>query len=195
MKDSAFFDWDHGFAMPIDASGTDKGVWTYRHLSDMSRMYHDGDAAARILEREDPVIYKYQQLGCPEREGDLSFGLSVVYPGCVGDEYFMTKGHFHHHLMTAEVYYTLQGSGLLMIENQEGDWRTLPMEAGHAAYVPRGYAHRSINTGADTMVTFYVYAADAGHDYGTIETRGYRHLVVKQNGRAVCIDNPKYCHV
>ena len=57
------------------------------------------------------------------------------------------------------------------MENMEGDWMAEPLEKGKAVYVPRGYAHRTINTGKETLVAFFVFAADAGHDYGTIETK------------------------
>jgi glucose-6-phosphate isomerase len=63
---------------------------------------------------------------------------------------------------------------------------------GAAVYVPKRYAHRSINTGSDPMVTFFVFRADAGHDYGTIEQKGFRKLVVAREGNPVMIDNPKW---
>ena len=105
----------------------------------------------------------------------------------------MTKGHFHTILDTAEVYYCLSGQGYMMIENPEGDWRALALEAGRAVYVPARYAHRSINVGSDApLVTFFVFRADAGHDYGSIETTGYRKLLVERDGQPAIIDNPKW---
>ena len=89
----------------------------------------------------------------------------------------MTKGHFHQIVDTAEVYYTLKGEGYMMLENLDGDWKVERMEKGKALYVPRGYAHRTINTGDEVLTAFYVFDANAGHDYGTIETKGYRHIV------------------
>ena len=59
-------------------------------------------------------------------------------------------------------------------------------------YVPPRWAHRSINTGKETLVTFFVFRSDAGHDYGTIEQKGYRKLVVEKDGKPVMIDNPKW---
>ena len=105
----------------------------------------------------------------------------------------MTKGHFHTDLMTAEIYYTLSGTGYMMLENKEGDWRALPLAAGQAVYVPRGYAHRTINSGDDPLIVFFAFDADAGHDYGTIETRGYRHLILKGNdGEDQIVPNPRW---
>jgi len=37
--------------------------------------------------------------------GELLFGVSIVHPGKVGNEFYMTKGHFHTVLETAEIYH------------------------------------------------------------------------------------------
>lgn len=117
---------------------------------------------------------------------------AMIHPGKIGNEYYMTKGHFHQIVDTAEVYYTLKGEGYMMLENLDGDWRVERMEKGKALYVPRGYAHRTINTGDEVLTAFYVFDADAGHDYGTIETKGYRHIVCEINGEVTVLDNPRW---
>jgi glucose-6-phosphate isomerase len=61
-----------------------------------------------------------------------------------------------------------------------------------AIYVPGRYAHRSVNTGTEPLVTFYVFPANAGHDYKTIEIKGFRVLVVEKNGEWTVVDNPKW---
>ena len=63
---------------------------------------------------------------------------------------------------------------------------------GQAAYVPKRYAHRSINTGSTPLVTFFAFRGDAGHNYGTIETKGFRKIVVEKNGQPEIIDNPNW---
>ena len=121
------------------------------------------------------------------------YGTSIVHPGKVGDEYWMTKGHFHAVLETAEVYYCLQGEGMMVMETPEGDWAVEELRPGRVLYVPPRWAHRSVNTGADQdLVTLYVYPAHAGHDYGTIQSRGFRKLVVERDGRPCVIDNPRW---
>ncbi|AEF80907.1 glucose-6-phosphate isomerase (GPI) (Phosphoglucoseisomerase) (PGI) (Phosphohexose isomerase) (PHI) [Leadbettera azotonutricia ZAS-9] len=43
------------------------------------------------------------------------------------------------------------------------------------------------------MVSFFVFRGDAGHNYATIETKGYRKLVVEgSDGKPQMIDNPKW---
>jgi glucose-6-phosphate isomerase len=103
----------------------------------------------------------------------------------------MTKGHFHARLETAEVYYCLRGHGYLLMENPEGDWEAREVEPGGAVYVPARYAHRSVNVSAtEPLVTFFAFRGDAGHDYGTIETNGFRKQVVERSGRPELVDNP-----
>ena len=104
----------------------------------------------------------------------------------------MTKGHYHTILDTAEVYYCLQGRGYMLMENPEGDWDAKELTPGTAVYVPKRFAHRSINAGNGPLITFFTFRADAGHDYGTIETKGYRKLLVEKDGKVEIIDNPNW---
>ena len=165
---------------------------TTRHLSKMAGMYADADAFEAMLP-DDPLVYEFYEMGLPERDGDVAFGTSITYPGKVGDEYFMTKGHFHTILDTAEVYYCLAGTGMMLMENPDGDWEARELNPGTALYVPGRYAHRSVNTGSNgPLVTFFAFRADAGHDYGTIETKGFRKLVVERDGTPAVMDNPKW---
>jgi len=80
----------------------------------------------------------------------------------------------------------------MLMENPEGEWDAQELSSGKAVYVPPRYAHRSINTSAEPLVTFFVFRADAGHDYGSIETKGYRKLIVEKDGISEIIDNPKW---
>lgn len=167
-------------------------VSTKRMLSDMRGMFCDDDAYEKALAEGDRLVYEFYELGCPEESGQLAFGTSITYPGTVGNEYYMTKGHFHTVLATAEVYYCLSGEGYMMMENPEGDVRIEKLISGNALYVPERYAHRSINTGSSPLVTFFVFRGDAGHNYGTIETKGYRKLIVCRNGRPEAVENRKW---
>jgi len=164
-----------------------------RYLSGVANMFSDQAAANELLKEGDPLVYEFYELGAPEDAGDIAFGASITYPGKVGDEFFMTKGHFHTVLETAEVYYCLSGEGGMLFENPEGDVTFEEFKPGIAVYVPQRYAHRSVNTGTGPLVTFFAFRGDAGHDYGTIETNGYRKLVVfSESGGYEFRDNPKW---
>lgn len=164
-----------------------------RRLSSMVGYYSDQQAFARQLAKEDSLLYEVYETRRPEVAGELLNGLSVVHPGKVGDEYFMTKGHFHSVLETGEVYYCLKGEGAMVMETPEGDWSVEELRPGRVLYVPPRWAHRSVNTGAnEDLVTFFVYPGHAGHDYGTIEKFGFRKLLVEREGKPQVIDNPRW---
>ena len=163
-----------------------------RRLSAMVGQYQDAQAFTAMLS-QDPVLYEVYEVKRPESEGELMNGISIVHPGKVGEEYFMTKGHFHTVLDTAEVYYCLKGEGVMVMETPEGEWSIEELHPGCVLYVPPHWAHRSVNTGQlVNLVTFFIYPGNAGHDYGTIEQQGFRKLVVERDGRVQVIDNPRW---
>ncbi len=189
--------WLRGCCIDFDfATGLSSQVPTaQRKLSEMRGMFFDDKAYGELVGQEDRVVYAYHALEIPQTAGDLSFGFSILYPGKVGNEYHFTKGHFHSILDTAEVYFCARGHGYLLLENKEGDCRMLEMAPGRVGYVPRGYAHRSINVSqSEPFTTFFTYRADAGHDYATIETKGMRKLLVEKGGIPTLVDNPRWAN-
>ena len=166
---------------------------TRRMLSNMSGMYLDNTAQEKILEKDDVCVYEFYELGIPEKPSELAFGTTILYPGKVGNEYFMTKGHFHEKLETAEIYYCTKGHGYLLMEDLEGKVEIQEMTSGISVYVPPNFAHRSINISKiEPFIMFFVFRADAGHDYKTIETKGFRKLVIEKDEKPIIIDNPKW---
>ena len=162
-------------------------------LSAMAGQYADAASYQEMLAEEDVVLYEVYENLRPEDAGDLLHGISIVHPGKVGNEYFMTKGHFHAILDTSEVYYCLQGEGVMVMETPAGEWSVEDLRPGRVLFVPPRWAHRSVNTGCEEdLVTFFVYPAHAGHDYGTIQQHGFRKLVVERDGRPCAVDNPRW---
>lgn len=164
-----------------------------RTLSQLRGVFLDAEAHETALQAGDPLVYEFYELDIPERPGDLKFGTSIIYPGRVGREFHMTRGHFHQILETAEVYHVLQGSGLMMMETPEGETMAAELATGRALYVPPRWAHRTVNTGAVPLIVFYVFRSDAGHDYGTIEQRGFRQLALAgPDGQPEIVPNPRW---
>ncbi len=164
-----------------------------RRLSDMVNMYADTAAAERLLAEEgDRLIYEVQGIDLPEEEGQIPHCTTRILPGCIGDEFHMTKGHYHARREQGEVYFGLSGRGYLVLQTDSGKSSVIEMVAGSAAYVPPYWAHRTVNIGEEDFVFFSVWEARAGHDYGTIERDGFRKLVVRRAGKPAVIDNPKY---
>jgi glucose-6-phosphate isomerase len=156
-------------------------------------MFLDQAAYAAMLEKEDSLVYEVYEVRRPEVSGELLSGISIVHPGRVGREFFMTKGHFHRVLETAEIYYCLHGEGFMVMETPEGEAMVERLSPGRALYVPPCWAHRSVCTSRqEDLVTYYIYPGNAGHDYGTIEQQGFRKLVLDGPDGIEITDNPRW---
>lgn len=166
---------------------------TIRRLSSMRGQFLDEERYAEILTNADPILYEVYEIQRPHTPGELLHGISVIHPGKVGSEYFMTKGHFHAVLETAEVYYCLAGEGKMVLETPEGEWAVEEFSPGRVLYVPPRWAHRSVNTSLSVDLIFlFVYPGNAGHNYETIEKQGFRKLVIEQAGTSTVVDNPRW---
>ncbi len=164
-----------------------------RRLSSMKGQYLDQDTYTSLLADADPLLYEVYELQRPTVPGELLHGISIVHPGKVGSEYHMTKGHFHEVLETGEVYYCLKGKGFMVMETPEGEWAVEALFPGRVLYVLPRWAHRSVNASSDEdLVTFFIYPGNAGHDYGTIEKKGFRKLVLERDGQPEIVDNPRW---
>lgn len=164
-----------------------------RRLSDLKNQFLDLDAYNEMLAVEDTILYEVYEIKRPEVAGELLSGISIVHPGKVGNEFFMTKGHFHTILDTAELYYCLNGEGFMVMETPEGETAIEPLSPGKVLYVPPRWAHRSVCTARqDDLITYFVYPGNAGHNYGTIEEKGFRKLVIEKDNQIEFIDNPNF---
>ncbi|WP_456394787.1 glucose-6-phosphate isomerase [Thermococcus sp.] len=162
-----------------------------RRLSDLKGYFIDGEAYNELL-REDPVVYEVYAIEQEENEGDLNFATTVLHPGKVGKEFFFTKGHYHSKADRAEIYYAIKGRGGMLLQTPEGRAEWVPMEPGTVVYVPPYWAHRTVNTGSEPFIFLAVYPADAGHDYGSINDRGFSKLVIEEGGEVRVVDNPRW---
>ena len=182
------------FSIPIPTvvpSQVDKHL--QRRLSSLKGQFLDNFAYDSLLAKGDPVIYEVYEIHRPEVAGELLHGISIVHPGKVGNEFHMTKGHFHTLLETAEIYYVLKGEGYMVMETPEGDSAIETLLPGKVLYVPPRWAHRSVCTSRqEDLATFFVYPGNAGHDYGTIEQQGLRKLVMDGVDGIEIIDNPRW---
>lgn len=164
-----------------------------RRLGDMRGYFADEKAYQEHLTREDTLLYTVDAIEPAQGEGQLHYGIGMIAPGRVGDEYFMTKGHYHAWREAAEFYIGLQGTGVMLLEHEQtGETRMVPLTPNAVVYVPGYTAHRTINTG-DTPLTYLgIYPALAGHDYGAIAERNFMHVVVERNGEPTLIDRVTY---
>lgn len=182
---SMYLDFKTGELKPHDRTNI-------RKLSDMKGMFLNTELEFKILEREDPIIYSFSERVLPEENGHLQLATTSIQPGKIGEEYFMTKGHYHRRPDTSEVYLGLAGEGCLLVQTEKGDFESIVIHPGVTAYIPPYWGHRMVNTGSTPFVFFAVYPGDAGHNYGDIEKTGFVKVLVERNGKPLLIDNPKW---
>jgi glucose-6-phosphate isomerase len=169
------------------ARGTiEGGTRSVRRLSDLRGIFADEAAYRLALEEGDPIVYTVESIEGGDGEGDLHYGIATLMPGRVGGEYYMTRGHFHAWRPAAEVYVGLAGTGAMLLEDEAGRTRLLPLERNSIVYVPGHVAHRTINTGDEPLVYLGIFPAGAGHDYGTIAERNFASVVVRGES-GVCV--------
>lgn len=112
--------------------------------------------------------YDVEVLESPMAEGALYVGVTHLHAGKVGDEFFMTRGHFHKRREQGEVYFGLRGSGLLLLQTEAGVARVEQVVTGSVHIIPPFTAHRLINTGNETLSSLAVWPSVAGHDYAAL---------------------------
>jgi glucose-6-phosphate isomerase len=150
-----------------------------RRLSDLRGVFADAAAHEQALRAGNPVVYETFEPPIPEAPGHLVCGVTVLHPGTVGAEFYMTRGHYHVHRQTAEVYHVLAGTGYLLLQREDGAAEAVPLAPGDLVYVPPGWGHRSVNTSSVPLLLLYVFPGDAGHDYEAVQAAGFRYTVVR----------------
>ena len=160
-----------------------------RHLSDLRGSFRDEAAYEAALRDGDPLLYSVCSVEPVNAPGNLHYGLGVLHPGKIGDEYFLTKGHYHTRREAAEIYIGLKGEGAMLLEDEDTlESRMVSLKAGEIVYVPGNTAHRTVNTGGEPLVYLGVYPWNAGHDYGAIAERNFLRVIVERDGRPTLTD-------
>ena len=137
---------------------------------------HFGIPVAKVRRwiREGRIQYK---------EGEHITPIHCQVCGKVGNEYFMTKGHFHANIDRAEFYWGLEGEGMLILMDQLRRVWAERIFPGSLHYIPGGVAHRMANTG-NTLFSFAAcWPSDAGHNYREIADHGFAARLLEVDGK------------
>ncbi len=181
MTSAVSIDWGTGVLAGDAVQSSAKRLGDIRHL------FLDAQSAEAL--DPDTIVYRVQYW-LPVAEGTaggLFWGTTIISPGKVGDEYFMTQGHYHAHRDRAEIYTTIRGEGALLLMDESGVMRCEAMTPGSVHYIPGHTAHRVANTGAAELAFAGCWPSDAGHDYGTIREKGFSARLREVNGLPVLI--------
>lgn len=135
-------------------------------VGDLSGVFSD----ALDWQQRDPlaVVYHVEMLDSPAQAGALYVGVTHLNAGKIGNEFYMTRGHFHKQREAGEVYFGLCGEGLLLLQTEQGDTRLERVAPGSVHMIPPFTAHRLINTGTEMLSSLAVWPSMAGHDYAAL---------------------------
>ncbi|MFZ1397000.1 MAG: glucose-6-phosphate isomerase family protein [Candidatus Promineifilaceae bacterium] len=163
-------------------------------MSQLGNLFANPEAFAQTLAaQDDPLVYSVSSVAPAEGDGQLHYGLGKIMPGKVGQEYFMTRGHYHEWREAAEIYIGLSGTGYMLLETEDSDdGQLIPLLPNSIVYVPGYTAHRTINTGDIPLTYLGIYPAKAGHDYGSLAQSNFRHVVVEVNGKPTLLRRTDY---
>ena len=170
----------------LSGNGVQTTIRTLCHLQGIFR-----DEKSRQALDTEKVVYRVQAFH-PVREGEeggLFWGATFIEPGMVGDEYFMTKGHYHSQQNRGEYYLTIAGYGGLILMDQARKTVYQPMRPGSVHYVPAHTAHRVANTGGLVLTFLACWPSDAGYDYERIAAEGFSARLRKVSGVPTLVED------
>jgi len=162
-----------------------------KYLKDLPNIFGDEEAFSKL--DDDTLIFEVQAILPVDEgiEGGLFYGKTIIHPGKVGDEYYMTKGHFHQKIDRAEFYWGIEGEGILLLMDQKRNTWAEKIHPGSLHYIDGYIAHRTINTG-DTPLSFGAcWPSDAGHNYQEIIDRGFSARLIEVHGKPKLISTLK----
>jgi len=165
-----------------------------RRLSDLCAVFSDEEARARKATEDDETVYEsfLTEPADQPRTRALCYSTTVVYPGRVGDEYYMTRGHRHTRQDSPEVCLTVRGRGMVLLQTDDFRIQALALEPGIVVYVPGVTSHRIVNTGVELLAVFSVFPLMAGRNYRAVDSHGFRRIVVATPDGPDLVPNPRF---
>jgi glucose-6-phosphate isomerase len=174
-------DFESGSFEPADRSER-------RYLSDLKGFFYFSEELEKAMERDNSLVYEVHRREVPLQAGHLQHCVTLIHPGDVGGEFYMTKGHYHRVTRTAELYLCLCGEGILNMEEPGGAATHIRMRRGVWSYIAPGWAHRTINISRDEKLIFIsVWPGDSGYDYRTIAQKGFSNVFVRAENKEFSI--------
>lgn len=154
-----------------------------------------------------PAVHYYMIRG-----GSKKRNVTILESGTVGDEYIKTYGHYHVGDLD-ETYWFVSGEGIVLQQKRADperpevveEFKAIRVNEGDSVYMPPGYGHLMVNTGATWLVLVDdspVEGADdsalmPGHaDYEPVKRmRGFAYYVVERGGSPALVRNAAYTEI
>lgn len=156
-----------------------EGVQYYKkYLKDVEKLYKGKDISNYDKDTVVYEVYSYGK-GDEKQQGNLFWGLTILHPIYIENECNMTRGHFHQESNCIEYYFGIQGEGLLLLMNYQGDMWAEKVLQGSLHYINGNLAHRLVNVGETALKVGACWPTTAGHNYFAIEEKEFPYRVYK----------------
>ncbi|MEM3074872.1 MAG: glucose-6-phosphate isomerase family protein [Candidatus Pacearchaeota archaeon] len=128
-----------------------------RKLKDLKGIFMNFNLSEKKILNE--IVYETYT----KKLSPINLTLTILYPGKINEEFYMTKGHIHK-TKTPEFYILIEGKGILL--TQKGNKiKTTNMKRGKIELIYGDWAHRIINTGNKKMKVMTIYHENSKPDY------------------------------
>ena len=149
-----------------------------RKISEMKDEFLYGDL---IDANAHDIVYEVSCTDVKKQPGSLLQAITVIHPGDVGGELFMTKGHYHKDEMCDEIYICMSGKGALILQD-ENEANVVELTPGVSAYIPGKYGHRTVNISDEDFVFMSVWPGSSVYDYGRTKKEPFQKRIFKADG-------------
>lgn len=156
-------------------------------LGELKGIFRDEKAWCAMDPNQEIYRVRWWPAVPPGEEGGLFWGMTVLQPGKVGDEYFMTHGHFHANRTRAEYYATTAGTGILVRMGAERRTWGESMSPDTLHYIRGEDAHRVVNVGDEPLIFWACWGSDAGYDYEVVRRLGFGASVIERDGKPAIV--------
>lgn len=142
-------------------SGISGEPTSVRTVRDLAHLFAGADPS------DERIVYRtYGMSGEDTEQPELRWATTVIEPGDVNGEPFMTRGHIHLKPERGEWMMTLRGTGeLRLVDPRSRASFCEPMAAGSVHNINGALAHRVVNTGSESLAFVVVWLSDCGHNY------------------------------
>jgi glucose-6-phosphate isomerase len=94
--------------------------------------------------------------------GGFKQGLTVIEPGTINKEFYMTRGH-RHIKPEDEIYILVNGTGKLILQTKKA--KIFNLGKNRVYFISSKSGHRLVNTGRKKLEILAFYPKNAGHNY------------------------------
>lgn len=139
------------------------------------------------------VLVEISAARSSDERGHVDWEDVTVHPVMVGDEYNMTPGYFHQRPDSEDIYWVMDGDGLMLIMDRDGHAWCEEMEEGSLHKIENDYAVRLINIGDTPLRVVHCFPSEAGKDYEAIKNRPFPCHIYDDDGElSIRVDLEKH---